>query len=944
MRRIILFLTILLTVPLGLRAQGTSWQTATKLSNGSTGTGTLSGSQQNAWFKVEVPEEGTVKLNLSCGGSLSLYRFVFAFVKDNDWYTRGDKYYPEQSSEMELTDVGKGTYYIYLIRSGGEGTFSVQYQFTACPYANDEEPNDKFGQGVTIINGQTLEGRMGYRDATDYLDDTDWYKIEVPQDGRVQMALNCDQEYGLHLYRYVIAWYDTERQDWYTRADKYYPASTDTVTIDNAGPGTYYVLLHRSTGHGGYKLKYIFTPNSYRNDEEPNDARGQAVQSIDIDESVTGHLGYRDANNKEDNSDWFKLETDNAAAIIKVNIQPDTTSTLSFYYVSIVGVKNGAERVYTSKYYVTSAELMVTDFDQDATYYVNLVRSQGHGGYSVTNGSLQRIEGSEIRISQTGRGTTRLGIDSPMDVKVENVGAGHTGSFFIAIPATPDIEFVSATLPTENGPVEYPASEFTVSGGEEGDCAVFIMPDLGPFQSYTFTLVTKGRVGSNSRSDVKANFSLPDKAKAWLGALKSSTKKVVDNLETRAILEDGVSVATVDACIDAFIFTEKDRQQMAQAIGEVPHEYRSSYREPVAHPVLHYTTKVVQKINPIMAVPNALRASGQIANSLVTALRRKIWLWIYKDLGYVQDDPQVMDGKQAVDGVVTSWDPNEMVGPLGYGNQHFIGETRTMDYRILFENKAEATAPAYRIRISDVLDENVFDVSTVRFGATSHEGTEYNWKMSREGNKLSWDIEGIELPPNVNAPEGEGYVTFSVDLKPGLKNIQQIGNRATIIFDYNEPIETNRFINILDLRAPITKTQSVTMDGSKATITALAWESESGVSYYRFYASVNGGDFGYLGQSKEPSFTFTADQNATYTVYAVAVDNVGNAETVPTDSYTFSPSGIMNINALPSGRWTVTTLGGTVVADGQGVATTQGLPAGVYIVRQGNSTRKVIIK
>ena len=57
---------------------------------------------------------------------------------------------------------------------------------------------------------------------------------------------------------------------------------------------------------------------------------------------------------------------------------------------------------------------------------------------------------------------------------------------------------------------------------------------------------------------------------------------------------------------------------------------------------------------------------------------------------------------------------------------------------------------------SDELDENVFDLSSVRFGETSHDGVGYNWKMIREGNKLSWDIEGIELPPNVNAPEGEG--------------------------------------------------------------------------------------------------------------------------------------------------------------------------------------------
>ena len=139
-----------------------------------------------------------------------------------------------------------------------------------------------------------------------------------------------------------------------------------------------------------------------------------------------------------------------------------------------------------------------------------------------------------------------------------------------------------------------------------------------------------------------------------------------------------------------------------------------------------------------------------------------------------------------------------MCGPVGYGDKHYIAETTTMDYRILFENKKEATAPAYRIRISDELDENVFDVNSVRFGTTSHDGKEYSWKMNREGNKLTWDIEGIELPPNVNAPEGEGYVTFTVDLKAGLPNGTKIRNKASIIFDYNETIENCYGLNRSD--------------------------------------------------------------------------------------------------------------------------------------------------
>ena len=348
--------------------------------------------------------------------------------------------------------------------------------------------------------------------------------------------------------------------------------------------------------------------------------------------------------------------------------------------------------------------------------------------------------------------------------------------------------------------------------------------------------------------------------------------------------------------------------------------------------------------NPIMAGYTALRASGQIANSLVTALRRKLWLWIYKDLGYVKDDPQVMDGTSGTNGVVRSWDPNEMVGPMGYGDEHYIGETKTIDYRILFENKAEATDNAYRIHISDELDENVFDVSTVRFGKTSHDGPEYNWKMNREGNKLTWDIEGIELPPNVNAPEGEGCVTFSVDLKPGLKNGTQIKNKAAIIFDSNETIETNEFVNTLDIVEPTAEMKSFSMNSKgQYVVNCSGSDDDSGISHYLFYVSANGDEYKYLGQNTEPSYALDIEPSTDYDFIAFAVDNVGNIQKAIPEPVKYDPTGISTVVAVPETRWAIYNLKGVIVASGEGISTKQ-LPAGVYIERRGNDVRKVIIK
>ena len=840
----------------------------------------------NDWYKIEVPKDGRVQLIFDCDQTyeLKLYALYFHRYKaeDSTFPERDRKGHYLRKDTLTITDVGVGTYYIRVQRNEGHGGYTLKYIFTPNNYANDSEPNDEAGQGDEIAIGQTVQGHLGYRDATDYIDNNDWYRIEVPKDGQVQLAFDCDQTYELELYALYLHRYKAEDGTYPERTRRGHYLRKDTLTITDVGAGTYYIRVQRDKGHGGYTLKYIFTPNNYTNDTEPNDELEQVKQVIKIDGMVTGHLGYLDANDHRDTEDWFLLKTEQASTLLTVTIEPDTTSTLKFYNVEIVKQKGDKTSSVASKgyYFNNIVTLTVNDVEDDATYYVHLNRSDGHGGYIVNYGAPKRFDGSEIRVSCIGRGTTRLGIPSPMELKVENIGSGHTGSFFLALPVSPDIQILYAELPDKNGEIQrIEHDEFAIYDPNEGDCAVFIMNDLGPYESCKFTIYTQGIVPNLTRG-----FSLKDKAVAFFSGLKSTTEKIIDNQYFRILTEDGVTHLTTAVLINEGIMTEKDNEQWGQMFGRVPNELQFGYKQPTPHTVTAYTqriAKVAENLNPAVQVFKILH---DVPHGIITAIRRKIWLWIYKDLGYIQDDPQVMDGSQGVNGIVRSWDPNEMVGPVGYGDKNYIGETKTMDYRILFENKAEATDNAYRIQISDVLDEKVFDISTVRFGSTSHEGVEYNWKMKREGNKLSWDIEGIELPPNINAPEGEGYVTFSVDLKPGLANNTQIKNKAAIIFDYNETIETNEYVNTLDLVAPTTKMIAARLKDGVITVRTEGNDNESGINHYLFFASTKGGEFEYIGESTGPAFKTEYNGNTADApkFYALAVDNAGNAqESVP---------------------------------------------------------------
>ena len=62
----------MLALPLGMLAEGTSWGDATAIAQGETGSCSLNDDQKDGYFKIEVPEEGCVKITMSTDGDLSL--------------------------------------------------------------------------------------------------------------------------------------------------------------------------------------------------------------------------------------------------------------------------------------------------------------------------------------------------------------------------------------------------------------------------------------------------------------------------------------------------------------------------------------------------------------------------------------------------------------------------------------------------------------------------------------------------------------------------------------------------------------------------------------------------------------------------------------------------------------------------------------------------------
>lgn len=292
---------------------------------------------------------------------------------------------------------------------------------------------------------------------------------------------------------------------------------------------------------------------------------------------------------------------------------------------------------------------------------------------------------------------------------------------------------------------------------------------------------------------------------------------------------------------------------------------------------------------------------------------------------YAVSDCLSLANKEKSVSTVSSFDPNEIIGPDGFGTEGWIQKLSEMPYTILFENKAEATAPAHDVFIADTLDLTVFDAADFGFGA-------FGWGdsiFSPLGNQLSefsmdidmrpqmnlitrvsakfdaatgiirWEFLSLNpetmaleddpfigfLPPNVSSPEGEGFVSYSVGTKNEMANKAEIRNQANIVFDANKPIVTNEYLNTLDLIAP--ESRVLQLDETISGTFEVSWagsDQGSGVKHYTIYVMENDtAMYAWMQNTTKTSAEFLGEIGSTYKFYSIATDNVGHEENAPAD-------------------------------------------------------------
>jgi hypothetical protein len=271
-------------------------------------------------------------------------------------------------------------------------------------------------------------------------------------------------------------------------------------------------------------------------------------------------------------------------------------------------------------------------------------------------------------------------------------------------------------------------------------------------------------------------------------------------------------------------------------------------------------------------------------------------------------------------GPVASFDPNNKIGGRGEGSQMYLSSMEPTRFAIFFDNLETATAAAQEVQVTDQLDAGHLDLSSLSFGAVTFGGqlvtpppglgqfsTEVDLRpgkdlivrieagLDRATGIVTWRFTSIDpatgqppedplagfLPPNVNPPEGEGSVLFTVQPKAGLATGTEIDNDATIVFDNNDPIRTPVWFNTIDNSNPTSAVQPLASVQQTVSF-PVAWSGQdegAGVRDFSVFVSEDGGPCQpWLVDTPDTSANFVGEDGKSYAFYSKARDLTGNVE------------------------------------------------------------------
>ncbi len=271
---------------------------------------------------------------------------------------------------------------------------------------------------------------------------------------------------------------------------------------------------------------------------------------------------------------------------------------------------------------------------------------------------------------------------------------------------------------------------------------------------------------------------------------------------------------------------------------------------------------------------------------------------------------------------ICSKDPNEIIGPVGYGEPRYVSSSLKMPYTILFENDPVlAVAPAQKVVITHQFDPHInrsslklgdFGFSNMIFSVPQNTAS-YSTRLDLRdslgifvdltaginvgNNTAFWIFQTIDpatglppsdpflgfLPVNDSTGKGEGFVSYTVMPRISTQSGDSIKAQASIVFDINAPIITNIWSNVADAGKPVSSVYPLASSYDTTRI-QLSFTSQddamgSGVASVELWVSENNGGYSRHGiYPPDTTIEFIGSPCSEYRFFSIALDHAGNLE------------------------------------------------------------------
>ncbi len=341
--------------------------------------------KKDAYLKVAINSLNNRKLNLSI---LDDNGTEIGFIRS------------ELSGTRELPGISAGTYYIVVSPEVADfATYSLTVSPIPFSQTNDTEPNNSAALSKQLPLNGTKTGHLAFYN-NHYTDDVDWYFIDIPKDGKLQ--LNTTSNYGADL---SLALYDGDGTS-ILRSEKVNQNTTASIVKEGLAPGRYYVAI-ASLYYAPctYTVSNNFEEATPANDAEPNNDKDHAILT-EYGTIYTGHLGFAYLKNRE-LEDWYEINVENGAQL-KYQVQSNTGYPVVLDLYSLNGTLLGS----TSANNGQSSILTLTN-PAPGTYFFKVSCTAGDAGSWATYTFFNAL--SEIAFYNTLRGTAPLFPKAPIE-------------------------------------------------------------------------------------------------------------------------------------------------------------------------------------------------------------------------------------------------------------------------------------------------------------------------------------------------------------------------------------------------------------------------------------------------------------------------------------------------------------------------------------------------